>query len=212
MSDYRAVGSRDRAGARSVTGRGHVLRRESPTRMRRTLLAGLLLVAAAFVLVLAGGWLDLELDSAAVLGVGVGAVVALVPDTTIGRRLAGFALGVVVTVVGYYVRAALTPDTPMGRAVFAALVIALCVGVALASVGRLPLWSTLLGAAAFAGSFEATYSSAPPRVVELSIGGLTTLALCVAVGLVAAGLAGSGRSERPHAHALTTDEQKEPVA
>ena len=144
--------------------------------MRRTLLGGLLLVAAAFFTVLVGGWLDLELDAVAVLGVAAGAVVALVPDATAGRRLAGFALGVVAAVLGYYVRAALTPDTSMGRAVFAALVVALCVVVAAASVGRLPLWSALLGAGTFAGSFESTYSSAVPRVVDLSIGALTTLA------------------------------------
>jgi len=182
--------------------------------MRRHILAGLLLVAAAFFTVLIGGWLDLELDAVALLGVAAGAVVALVPDATAGRRLAGFVLGVVVTVLGYYARAALTPDTSTGRAVFAAVVVALCVVVALASLGRLPLWSTLLGAAAFAGAFESTYSSAPPRVVDLSMGGLTTLALCVAVGFVAAGLAGSARPERPahvHTHAGSTDEQMETV-
>ena len=185
--------------------------------MRRTLLGGLLLVAAAFFTVLVGGWLDLEVDAVAVLGVGAGAVVALVPDATVGRRLGGFALGVVGAVLGYYVRAALTPDTSMGRAVFAALVVALCVVVAVASVGRLPLWSALLGAATFAGSFEATYSSAPPRVVDLSIGALTTLGLCVAVGFVAAGLAasfGSGRRSEhraDHDHDATPDEQMEPA-
>lgn len=195
-----------------MAGRVHESGGNHPIRMRRTLLSGLLLVAAAFFIVLVGGWLDLEVDAVAVLGVAVGAVVALVPDATVGRRLAGFALGVVVTVLGYYVRAAVTPDTSAGRAVFAALVVALCVGVALASMGRLPLWSTLLGAGAFAGAFESTYASAPPRVVDLSIGGLTTLALCVAVGLVAAGIAGTARTERRPAHAATTDERKEPVA
>ena len=191
-----------------------MLRRESPTRMRRTLLSGSLLVAAAFLMVLVGGWLDLELDAVAVLGLAVGAVVALVPDATVARRLAGVALGVVVTVLGYYFRAALTPDTSTGRAVFAALVVALCVVVAAVSLARLPLWSTLLGAAAFAGAFEATYSSAPPRVVELSLGALTTLALCVAAGLVAAGIAGTGRPERRPAHADTpsTVDTREPVA
>jgi hypothetical protein len=188
--------------------------------MRRTLLGGLLLVAAAFFTVLVGGWLDLELDAVAVLGVGAGAVVALVPDATAGRRLAGFALGVVAAVLGYYVRAALTPDTSMGRAVFAALVVALCVVVAAASVGRLPLWSALLGAGTFAGSFESTYSSAVPRVVDLSIGALTTLAVCVAVGFVAAALAGASRPERrsehradgtDHADHSSTDEQMEPA-
>jgi hypothetical protein len=168
----------------------------------------LLLVAAAFVIVLIGAWLDLEVDAVAVLGIAAGAVVALVPDATLGRRLAGFAAGVVVTVLSYYVRAAVTPDTSVGRAVFSALVVALCVVVAAATVGRLPLWSTLLGAAAFAGSFESTYASAPPRVVDLSIGGLTTLGLCVAVGFVVAGLAGTAQASRP-GHRTSNDEQME---
>lgn len=179
--------------------------------MRTTLLGGWLLVAAVFLTVLIGGALDLEVDAVALLGVAAGAVVALVPDATAGRRLAGFALGVVAAVLGYYTRAALTPDTSLGRATFAALVVALCVVVAMVGLGRLPLWSPLLGAAAFAGAFEATYSSAPPRVVEESVGALTTLALCVAVGFVAAGLAASGRAGRhaqPQDHA-TTDQQME---
>lgn len=179
--------------------------------MRPTILGGLLLTAAVFLLVLIGQWLDLEVDSVAVVGVAAGAVVALVPDATLGRRLAGFALGVVVTVLGYYVRAAATPDTYLGRAVFAALVVALCVAVAVISIGRLPLWSALLGAAAFAGSFESTYSAAVPRVVELSLGGLTTLALCVAVGFVVAGIAGAAHSPRPAAQRTSNDEQMEAV-
>jgi len=183
--------------------------------MRTTLLPGLLLVAAAFFTVLVGSGLDLELDPLALLGLAAGAVVALVPDAGVGRRLAGFALGSFVTLLAYYVRAALTPDTAMGRAVFVALAVALCVAVAALAMGRLPLWSTLLGAATFAGAFEATYSSAPPRVVDLSISTATTLALCVAVGFVAAGIAGSSRAARPEHRATpgeqATDEQRKRV-
>jgi hypothetical protein len=182
--------------------------------MRRTLLGGLLLVAAAFFLVLVGGWLDLELDSVALLGLTAGAVVALVPDATLGRRILGFGLGVVVTVLGYMFRAQFTPDTSMGRAVFAGVVVALCVVVALVAVGRLPLWSVLLGASSFAGAFEATYNTAVPRVVPLSIGVLTELALCVVVGFVVAAFFAADRPER-HTHragdettADDTDEQR----
>lgn len=169
--------------------------------MRRTLLSGLVLVAAAFLTVLIGTWLDLELDDAALLGVAAGAVVALVPSSTPMRRLAGFALGVVLTVVGYLVRAALLPDTVGGRATFAALVVALCVVAAAVTASRLELWSTLLGAATFFGLFEATYNLAPPRVVENAVSSLTALAVCVAVGFCAAVLAapkrGATASEAP---------------
>lgn len=149
-------------------------------------MSGLLLVAAAFFTVLMGSWLDLDLDSVALLGLGAGAVVALVPHLTVGRRLAGFALGVVLALVGYLLRAALLPDTASGRAVFAAIVVALCVVVAVVSLERLALWSTLLGAATFAGAFEAVYILAPPRVLENSIDTVSALALCVAVGFCAA--------------------------
>lgn len=154
--------------------------------MRRTLLTGLLLVAAVFLTFLMGSWLDLDLDSVALLGLGAGAVVALVPHLTAGQRLAGFALGVVLALVGYVLRAGVLPDTAGGRAVFAAIIVALCVLVTAVSLERLALWSTLLGAATFAGAFEAVYNVAPPRVVENSMDTLTALALCVAVGFCAA--------------------------
>lgn len=158
--------------------------------MRRTLVSGLLLAAAAFLTVMVGEWLDLDIESMALLGVASGAVVALVPDASTGRRLAGFALGVVAALLGYFVRAALLPDTSSGRAVFAFVVVALCVGVVALSVGRLPLWSALFGAAVFAGAFEAAYDAAPPRVLDNSISALTALALCVAAGFLGAGLVG----------------------
>lgn len=156
------------------------------TRMRRTLLSGLLLVAAAFLTILLGSWLDLDLDDTALLGVAAGAVVALVPHATPGRRLGGFAVGVVLVVIGYLLRAALLPDTAGGRAAFAAIVVALCVVAAAVSRERLMLWATLLGVATFVGAFEAVYNLAPPRVLENSIDTLTALALCVAVGFCAA--------------------------
>lgn len=170
--------------------------------MRRTLISGLLLVAAAFLTVLLGDWLDLDVASVALPGVAAGAVVALVPDATVGRRLAGFAVGILVTVVGYVLRAAVLPDTTGGRAVFAALVVGLLVVVAAVSFGRLALWSGLLGAAVFAGAFEATYNLAPPRVVENATNTLTGLVLCIAVGFAAASLAAPARerADEPTPH------------
>ncbi|QBR90902.1 hypothetical protein [Nocardioides euryhalodurans] len=183
--------------------------------MRRTLISGLLLVAAAFITVMLSSWLDLELDSVALLGLAAGAVVALVPDATAGRRLAGFALGVFVTVLSYYARASILPDTATGRAVFAALAVALCVGVAMISMDKLPLWSALLGAGTFAGAFEAAYSAAPPRVVDNSFTSITALAMCVGMGFLAAAIAAAlARPEQEHKHAAddntaTTDELME---
>ncbi len=182
--------------------------------MRRTALTGLLLVVAAAVTVLVSSWLDLELESTVVLGVTAGAVLALVPESGTGRRVVGFLLGVLASLVAYLVRAGYTPDTASGRTVYVVLAIALCVLVAVVSANRLPLWTILLGAGSFAGAFEATYSAAPPRVVDNSVGGITTLLMCVAIGFLAAGLAESPRSQgatrgEPDHDDTTTDEQME---
>jgi hypothetical protein len=165
--------------------------------MRRTLLSGLLLVAAALVTVLAGAGLDLEVDQTALLGVSAGAVVVLVPVGSVLRRFLGFALGVFLTLVGFFVRAALLPDTSAGRAVFGAVVVALCVVAAVASAQRLALWALLLGAATFAGAFESVYNAAPPQVAVNSISTLTALGLCVAMGFFAASFVAPPREQAP---------------
>lgn len=152
--------------------------------MRRTILAGLILVLVTGLTVLIGESLGLDVQSVALLGVATGAVVGLVPDQTTSRRLASFAVGFAAAFVGYLFRAAVTPDTAGGRAVVAAVVVALCVGVVAISAGRLPLWSALLGGASLAGAYEFTYSQAPTRVLDTSVSSATTLLLCVAVGFL----------------------------
>ncbi len=156
--------------------------------MRRTLLAGVVLAVAAVVVVLVSSALDLELESVVLLGAALGAVVALVPDRSPLVRLGGFAAGFVVAWVGYFIRAALLPDSDGGRAVAVGLVVLLCVGVTAASVGRLPLWSTLLGAAALAGAYEFTFNAAVSEVASTSLSTATTLLFTVAIGFLAAAL------------------------
>ena len=63
--------------------------------MRKNVLVGLVLTVAAVVVVLVSSVFDLELESAALLGAALGAVVALVPDRSPMMRLAGFAGGFV---------------------------------------------------------------------------------------------------------------------
>lgn len=156
--------------------------------MRRTLLAGVVLAVAAVLVVVVSSAFDLELESVALLGAALGAVVALVPDRTPLVRLGGFAAGFVAAWIGYVVRAALLPDSAGGRAVAVGLVVLLCVGITAASMNRLPLWTTLLGTAALAGAYEFTYAAAPPELASTSVSTATTLLLNVAVGFLAAAL------------------------
>jgi hypothetical protein len=156
--------------------------------MRATLLAGVTLAVAAVLVVLVSSALDLQLESVALLGAALGAVVALVPDRTPLVRLGGFAAGFVAAWIGYAVRTLALPDTAGGRAVAVGLVILLCVGITAASLDRLPLWTTLLGTAALAGAYEFTYAAAPPELASTSLSTATTLLLNVAVGFLAAAI------------------------
>jgi hypothetical protein len=158
--------------------------------MRKSIFAGLVLALAAALVMRLSDFFDLDLESVVLLGAAVGAVVALVPDRTPLARFLGFAAGFLVTWVGYLVRALWLPDTDAGRAVAVGLILLLCVGVVAATVGWLPLWSTLLGAAAFAGGYEYTYAAAPPEFATTSVSAATSLLFCLAVGyLVAATVA-----------------------
>lgn len=169
--------------------------------MRKTMLVGLVLTLAAVVVVFVSAWLDLKLEPVALMGVAVGAAIALVPDRTPLMRLAGFVGGFVAAWIGYFVRAAMLPDSTGGRAVAVGLVIILAVAVAAASLGRIPLWSTLLGAGAFAGAYEYTYAAAPPEVATTSVSTATALLLTAAAGYLATALvapAGEQPVERAH--------------
>lgn len=84
--------------------------------MRRNFLSGLALAIAAVLVVVLSATFDLELESVALLGAALGAVVALVPDRGPGARLAGFAFGFAIAWIGYVARALLLPDTSSGRA------------------------------------------------------------------------------------------------
>ena len=174
--------------------------------MRKTLVAGVVLAVAAVLVVVVSAAFDLELESVALLGAALGAVVALVPDRSPFVRLAGFAAGFVIAWIGYVLRATMLPDTAGGRAVAVGIVVLLCVAVTAVSMDRIPLWSTLLGTAALAGGYEFTYAAAPPELASTSVSTATTLLFNVAVGFLAAaifapvptGQSGSTHRAEPH--------------
>jgi hypothetical protein len=154
--------------------------------MRTTLAAGVVLAVAAVLAVAISSAFDLELESVALLGAALGAVVALVPDRSPLIRVLGFAAGFVIAWLGYIARASLLPDSTSGRAVAVGLVVLLCVLVTAATRDRVPLWSILLGAAAVAGAYEFTYAAAPPELPSTSVSTATTLLFNLAVGFLAA--------------------------
>lgn len=173
--------------------------------MRKTLLTGLVLTVAAVLVVVVSNMFDLELESVALLGTALGAVIALVPDRTPAVRLAGFTGGLVAALIGYVLRAAVLPDSGGGRAVAVAVVVLLCVAITAASVERLPLWATLLGAAGLAGAYEFTYAAAPTELASTSVSATTALLLAVAVGFVVVALIAPNGERAPISDRPTPD-------
>lgn len=159
--------------------------------MRRTAVGGAILAVTAFLLVLVGQALDLNLEQVALTGAALGAVVALVPDRPPLWRVAGAAVGFLITWAGYGVRVGLLPDTSMGRALAALLVLLVLMGVSLATLTRIPLWSLLVGAAAMTASYETTFMGLPSAFPYDSPTAATQMALAAGVGYLAASFLGA---------------------
>ncbi len=160
--------------------------------MRTTMLTGGVLVVAAVVIVMLSSSLGLDVESVALMGASSGAVVALVPHRSPQARLIGFLIGFVASWFAYLIRAGLLPDTAAGHSIAVALVVVVCTLAAALSRNRIPLWSTLLGAATLAGSYETIYLAAPSQVLSTSTASATSVLLAVALGFFAAALVAPG--------------------
>ncbi len=169
------------------------MRRRERFVMRLNLFTGLLLTCAAVLVVVLGAALDAE--RVAAVGLGAGAVLALVPDRGPLARVGAFSVGFVAAWAGYVARAALLPDSTGGRAVALGVVVAVVVGAAIAL--KAPLWAGLLGVVALAGGYETAYTAAPAEIAETSVDAVTSLLLVLGVGF----LAGAASSLMPERHA-----------
>jgi hypothetical protein len=173
--------------------------------MRRTALGGAILAVVAFLLVLFGEALNLDLEKVALTGAALGAVVALVPDRQPLFRALGFASGFLVGWGGYALRAGFLPDTSLGRALAALFVLLVVMGIAVATGTRVPLWSLLTGAAAISAAYETTFMTTPSAFPYESPTAATQMALAAGIGYLAASFLGAAveadRDAHPHQHA-----------
>ena len=172
--------------------------------MRRTAIGGAILAVVAFLLILFGEALDLDLEKVALTGAALGAVVALVPDRPPLFRGIGFAAGFLVGWGGYALRAGFLPDTSMGRAIAALVVLLVLMGIAVATGTRVPLWSLLTGAAAMTAAYETTFMITPSAFPYESPTAATQMAMAAGIGYLAASFLGAAveadRDAHPHQH------------
>ena len=158
--------------------------------MNRHVLAGIFLAVLAALIVLLSGFLGPDVQGVVLLGAALGGALGLVPDRSPAQRVGAFAVGFVAAWIGYLLRAATLPDAPSGRAVAVLVVLLVCLAVAAASRGRLPLWAALVGAGAMAGSYEAAYAADPTAFLASSPASATAVLLTAGAGFVATSLLG----------------------
>jgi hypothetical protein len=152
----------------------------------RTCAAGGALALTAGLLAGQGSVLGADLPHTALLGAALGAVLGLVPDRTVVGRTGGFLAGFAAAWVGYALRAGVFPDVPLGRALASVIVVSAITAVAVASAGRLPLWSGLVGAGALLGAYETTFVTTPTGFLSDSMTAATTVLVSAALGLLVA--------------------------
>jgi len=150
----------------------------------RTLVTGLALAVTAFLLADQGAIFGADLPQVALLGAAAGAVLGLVPDRLAAARLGGFLTGFASVWIGYALRAGVLPDIPMGRAIAAAVVVAIVTLVAVATANRLPMWAGFVGVATLLGSYETTFAATPTSFVSDSMTAVTTSLLAAAFGFL----------------------------
>lgn len=154
--------------------------------MRRTLIAGGVLALGAALLAIHGGHLGLEAQRIALYGVVMGGVLGLVPGTSPTGKATAFGIGFAATWLGYFLRAGVLPDIPMGRGVAAFAIVAVVTLAAVASSDRLPLWAGLLGAGLMAGAYETTFTLTPPAVGTESVTAASGALVAAAFGYLVA--------------------------
>jgi hypothetical protein len=155
----------------------------------RTLVTGSALALTAAALAGRGAVFGADLPKVALLGAAAGAVLGLVPDRSPAARLGAFLAGFAAAWFGYALRAGVLPDTPMGRAIAAVVVVAIVTAVATATANRLPMWAGFAGVVTLLGAYETTYAATPTTFVADSMTAVTTSLLAVAVGFLVAVLA-----------------------
>jgi hypothetical protein len=158
--------------------------------MRRYILAGLVLAVLTTLIVLLSGSLGLDVENVALLGAALGGALGLVPDRSPAQRAGAFGVGFAAAWLGYLLRAAALPDTTAGIAVAVLVVLALCVAVAVATAGRIPLWATLIGAAALVGAYEPVFAADPTTFVSASATSAASVLLAAGAGYLATSLLG----------------------
>ncbi len=154
--------------------------------MRKVLVTGALLGITAAVAVLLGGLLGQSMQQLGLLTVALGGVLTLARARTWWAAPSGLAIGMVVALIGYGLRALVLPASAGGRAVAAFLVVVVTAALIASAGGRIPLWSGLVGIVAMVAAYERAYTDAPSAFLTESPSAFTTVLVGAGLGFLVA--------------------------
>jgi hypothetical protein len=146
----------------------------------RTVVHGVLIAAVAVAIAAFGGSVGLD-DLWPFL---LAAAVAIVPSGSALGRVGAFAIGAVLGWGVFALRAGVLPAGTSTEVILALVGVGLAVLVGVLSVGRLPLWATLAGGAAFLGAYGPVYADSPTLFLSESPLVLGSVLVAAAVAAV----------------------------
>jgi hypothetical protein len=174
--------------------------------MKRLLTAGAVLACLAFLLLLNGPAVGLDVSLYGLFGLATGAVLASMTGGTAATRAGGFVFGFVVAWGAYALRAGFLPDAPSGHAAAASLALVILTVAAAAARSRTLFSASLLGVVALVGAYEKTFSLSPDQFLHESPTAATTVLLATGLGFLAVIVAAQiGNAVGPTADPILTD-------
>lgn len=156
--------------------------------MRRVLVAGFVLAVLAALALWVGNQFSIALGST-IFGVALGAVLALVPNLSPGKKIGGYLIGLVITFVMFAVQALFLPLASIGSIVGAFITVLVITIVAALLHSKIPFWTFLLGVAALGGAYGTQFLAAPQNFATEGIAAFGSILFISALGFLGAVIA-----------------------
>lgn len=174
--------------------------------MARTAVVGAVVLVLAALVAAGGGMIGITTVWPVLLGVAVGLAA---PPATLGR-IAAFVVGAIASWGAMALGAALLPQSGLADAIALLVGLAIIVIIAAVTADQVPLWTGLVGYAAFAGLYEPIFAANPTLFLTESPVALVTVLLAGALGLAVASFASlvapaDARSADPELPSVETD-------
>ena len=156
--------------------------------MRRVLAGGFVLAILAAVAMWIGNQFNISMGQT-VFGIAIGATLALVPDVSPVKKIVGFLIGMVLTLVAFAVQALFFPLTSVGFAVGAFLAVILVTIVAALLHNKIPFWTFVLGVAALGGAYGTQFLASPQNLATEGVAAFGSILFVSALGFLGAVIA-----------------------